>query len=105
MRHGSSRRRGVTSILAMLFLVLFSVLAIGFYASITTGVQIANNERHATNSLLAADSGMAFLPYRWSIFVVPATTTQGQLLPLVANNLASQMNGTANMGPMSVGYV
>jgi hypothetical protein len=95
----------VASVLAMLYLVLFSVLAIGFYASVTTGVQIAANERHATDALIAADSGMEVLRWQLAQFLVPATTTQDQLLPLAATQLGAQMNGTGNMGTMTVGYV
>ena len=38
-------RRGVASVLAMLYLVIFSTLALGFFASTTLSTQIAGNDR------------------------------------------------------------
>ena len=35
----SHRRRGTASVLAMLYLVIFSTLAIGFYSAVTTSVE------------------------------------------------------------------
>jgi hypothetical protein len=43
------RRRGVAAILAMMFLVIFGTLAVGFYASTTISVQVA---RPKSNSRL-----------------------------------------------------
>src|SRR5687768_12755297 len=63
-RSRSRRRRGVTSMLAMMFLVLFGALALGFYASINASVQIANNQQHSTKALLAAESGFHFMRYQ-----------------------------------------
>src|SRR5205809_389468 len=39
------RRRGITSAMAMLYLTLFATLSLGFYASITTSVQVARNDQ------------------------------------------------------------
>ena len=41
-RAGTRPRRGVTALLAMLYLLLISSLAIGFYAATTTQSQVAS---------------------------------------------------------------
>jgi hypothetical protein len=88
----------------MLFLVVFSTLAIGFYAACTTATQTAANDEHVAHAQNAAESGMAFARYQLSRFVVPASTTQGQLLSTAATALSQQLNGTRNLGAMTVGF-
>ena len=48
----------MASVLAMLFLVIFSALAVGFYAQMNSAVQVAGNERRTNESLIAAESGL-----------------------------------------------
>jgi hypothetical protein len=50
---------------------------------------------------------MSFMRWELAQAVIPASTAQNQLLAVTANNLATQMNGTGNLGSgsMSVGYV
>jgi len=54
LRYHANRYRGVTSALSMIYLVLFSTLAIGFYATVNTSIQVSDNEKRGTNALLAA---------------------------------------------------
>ena len=56
-------RRGATAIIAMLYLVLFSSLAVGFVAATQTAVQVAYNDDAAQRSILAAESGVEFVTY------------------------------------------
>ena len=44
--------------LAMMYLVLFAVLAVGFYASTGTNAQVSHNEKRRYLALGAAESGM-----------------------------------------------
>ncbi len=45
VNHPTNRlpRRGFVSVLAMLFVVLFSVLALGFFAEMTMSAQVSRN--------------------------------------------------------------
>jgi type II secretory pathway component PulK len=52
MRKCFFHRKGMTAVLAMLYMALFSTLALGFYASVTTAVQVARNEQRNTRTLL-----------------------------------------------------
>ncbi len=97
------QRRAITSMLAMLYLVLFAMLAVGFYASTNTAGQVSANEQRRYRSLGAAESGMDFARYQlFQVSVLP-TTTNDQILNEIYKDLSIQLNGTANMGIRTVG--
>ena len=87
----------MTSLLAMLFIVLFTMLAIGFAEATVLNAQIADNERTVQRTLTNADSGMAFIRYQLTNVNLPATTTSANLMSNLASELGSRLNGTANM--------
>ena len=58
MVRGRHHRRGGVSILAMLYLSLFAMLAITFSAMSSSGVQVAANQRRVQKAYLAAESGL-----------------------------------------------
>src|SRR5678815_1184344 len=61
LRNPSNRaRHGIASLLAMLYLVLFSVLALGFYTQVTMSAQCSASERRTMEALTAAQSGVHF---------------------------------------------
>src|SRR3954465_614057 len=96
-------RRGLTSMLAMLYLVLFATLAVGFYASTGTSAQVSTNELRRHKALGAAESGMDFMRYQLAQTGIPPQTTGLPALTEIQTELATQMNGTANLKAMSVG--
>jgi len=67
-------RRGAVAMLAMLYLVLFSTMAIGFYAAVTTASQTSNSDQRVTRAQLAAESGMDFMRYQLATVSIPPTT-------------------------------
>lgn len=67
----SSRRRGLASLLAMLYLVVFAALALGFYAQTNVSVQVSNNERRVKESLAAAEAGLQYIRYELSRVTIP----------------------------------
>src|SRR3954469_8466988 len=90
----SRPRRGITSMLAMLYLVLFATLAVGFYASTGTSAQVSTNEQRRYRALGAAESGMDFIRYQlYQTSVLPATPND-QVLNEIYKDLAAQLNGT-----------
>jgi len=100
--HATRRRRGIASVLAMLYLVLFSVMAIGFYAATTMATQISRNERRISDSQLAAESGLQFMRYQLGQVDISTGTLQADLLPKVCTELGRLMNNTGNMGGNTV---
>jgi hypothetical protein len=95
-------RRGIASVLAMLFLILFSALAVGFYATSTTSAQVSKNERTASEAMLAAEGGLQFMRYQLGSIDIPVNTTNAGLLSAVCAELGRLMDGTSNMGGQTV---
>src|SRR6476469_6796889 len=88
-------RRGVVSIMAMLYMVIFSVMALGFYAATTTASQVSSNERRAQAALLAAESGTQFLRYHLSALDINAGLTADKIFEKVYQQLADRLEPTA----------
>src|ERR1041385_5887338 len=96
------QRQGITSLLAMLYLVLFATLAIGFYSATNTSVIVVDNEKRGALALVAAESGMEFIRYQLAQVTIPYGTTQAQLFSTVTTQLSNQLNGTANLTGKSI---
>jgi len=91
------RRKGVTSVLAMLYLVLFSCLAVGFYGAVTTAVQVSSNETHGRRAMLSAESGMEFMRYTLGNVDIPHSTPPDQMWPTLCSQVKAQLDGTRNV--------
>jgi hypothetical protein len=91
-------------VLAMMYLMLFSALAVGFYAVASMSPQVATNERDAGLAQWAAESGMSFIRTQLWQLSVPPSTPQDDLLQQVYLDLAAQMDGTPNLAGTQVGY-
>ena len=90
----SRRLHGMASVLAMLYLVLFSMLAIGFYAGTTIATQVSRNEQRIDESQFAAESTMDWARrqmVRWN--VTPGGTSSATYTALWAQVTAT-LNGT-----------
>ena len=87
-----SRRHGLSSLLAMLFLVLFSTLAVGFYTSSATSSQISGNNRSLSLAQSAAEAGTQYIRYRLYKMVIAPNTPDSALMAAVAADLNVQMN-------------
>lgn len=97
------RHRGISSILAMIFLTLFSALAIGFYTSVSTAVQVSYNDQHGTLALTAADSGMDFMRYQLANVNIPPNTAPANVIDELYKDLQNHINGTSNMRGLTIG--
>ena len=92
-----ANRRGVASLMAMLFLVVFSALAIGFYAQATMSSQVSASQRRGHDAQLAAEEGLAFIKYHLSAMDVPHLQP-AQLMEEISMQLGDRLNGTPNLG-------
>ena len=93
----------MAAVLAMMYLVLFSSLAVGFYAATTTSAQLASNDLRGSDALMAAESGMQLVRYQLANLNIPHNTAQGNLFTTIYNQLSTNLNGTANMAGQTVG--
>jgi hypothetical protein len=80
------RRRGVTAVLAMLFLVLFTSLAVAMFGMSSTNVQTAANLSDVDRARATAESGLHWTSYRFIKMVRPKTTI-GNITADVADDL------------------
>ena len=97
------RRRGAVSIIAMVFVVLFSVLAVGAYSSITNSIQTSYNQRDVNAARAAAESGMEFIRYQLYQLNIPHNTPPAAMFGTVYVKLGLALNGTLNMNGDTVG--
>jgi len=98
-------RRGITSLLAMLYLVLFAALALGFYAQTNLSAQVSFNEQRLNESQAGAEAGLQFLRYHLSALNVPDNpTTPAKVFEDVYMQLAGRVEATGNLGAQVVGY-
>src|ERR1700733_2477998 len=93
----SFRRLGVAYLLAMLYLMLFTVLGIALAAASTLSVQMANNDRCAADAQAAAESGLEFVRYQLGQIVIPRHTADANLVAVIAEALGRQLDGSPNM--------
>jgi len=95
--------------LAMLFLVLFATLAVGFYASTDMSSQVSANDEHVSRSFVAAESGLEYMKYQLAHVHIPPTTTQvDQVTTQLFSDLQNAMESTGNLGSLTLaksGYV
>jgi hypothetical protein len=78
MRTKMANRRGGSSIMAVFFVTLFSVLALSFTSMSTVNVSMARNHRDLTGAQAATESGLAYARFLVNSYIPPtaAYTTQ-----------------------------
>jgi hypothetical protein len=90
-------RRGIASLLAMLYLVIFATLALGFYAAVTTASQLAHNDERSLNAQVAAESGLQFIQYELTRVRVPGIANGQEMLKEVHKDLLAQQSASDNV--------
>ena len=104
VRRSAGRRRGISYLLALLYLVLFAAVSLGFFAQTNLGAQVAANEQRVLAAQVAAESGLQFVRYQLSKVKVAPTVARERVLEEVYNQLSVAMDGTGNLGPRRLGY-
>jgi hypothetical protein len=86
-------RRGVASLLALLFVAIVAMMAVGFYASTTTASQMAHNHSRTDAARLAAETGMEFMRHQLSkVSVTGSTDVSAQVFADLATLIDSSTN-------------
>jgi hypothetical protein len=98
----NSRRRGMSSVLAMLFLIIFSTMAVGFYATTATQSQVAASDRRIARAYTAAESGMDFMRYQLGGVSIPPGTASDDVVAALFEDLQLQLDETGNLGKYSI---
>jgi hypothetical protein len=90
-------RRGVTAVLAMLYLTLMASLALGFYSSSNTAVMVSHNEQKVEKARLAAESGLEFVRFHLSRIAIPPKTPPDDRFTFMATRMETALNGSGNL--------
>lgn len=80
------KRKGATLVLSMLFIVLFSALAVSMATVAGTNTQVASNQHKANTALYAAQSGIECVKYIINTINL-GETNQNYVTPAEANNV------------------
>ena len=102
--HTTYRRRGSTLLLTMVFLALFTTLALSFTAATDMNFRQANSYRSAAEAQMAAESGAEFMLASLSQLIIPVEKAEADLLGAVHQYLAADMDGTATLGGEALTY-
>jgi hypothetical protein len=81
----------------MLYLIIFSALALGFYTQSTLSVQVSSSERRLNESQAAAESGLQYMRYWLSTLDVPGDKPKDKVLEEVYQELAGQLETTGSL--------
>ncbi len=88
-----TQREGASLILSMVFILVFSALAVSIAASAGTNTQIASTQRRVASALAGAASGLEVQRYWLSRVVIPSSTPPsaylGTIVDAVRNDMAS----------------
>jgi hypothetical protein len=86
----------------MLYLVLFAVLAIGFYAATNVSNQVTTNDANVAQAFMASESGMDFMRYQLAHVSIPASTTPDDVMDVLYAELQDNLDGTGNLGAYTI---
>src|SRR4030066_1378672 len=96
-----SKNRGAVLIISMIFLVIFSALAVSMATLSGTNVQIANNQRNADRARACAESGFDVIRFWLNQVSIPGTTLEADRFLQIAGSLQNELttNSITNVAP------
>ena len=97
------KHRGAALILSMIFVLVFSALAVGVAAISGTNVQIADNQRKVNGAFASAESGLEVMRYWLSRVHFPSSTSPTAILSTISTSLQNDLTSN-NISNISVNY-
>src|SRR3954467_10571151 len=85
-------RRGVTALIAMLFLILITTLTLAMFHVAAGNVQTSANYSDLTRAQQAAESGLRWTNYRFASMIRPRDLA-GTITPAIAANIWARPDG------------
>ena len=98
------KRKGLISVLAIMFLAIFATMALVFVESASTNLTCADNQSRILQARLSAESGMAYLSNVLEKLQLAGSPSGQALLDAAAAALRTQLSGSANLGGQAVTY-
>jgi len=90
------KQRGAVLLISMIFIIVFSALAVSMATLSGTNVQIADNQRKADGARSCAESGLQVVRYWLNRVSIPGTTAQSQRFAQTATSLRNVMAASGN---------
>ncbi|MBN2128733.1 MAG: pilus assembly PilX N-terminal domain-containing protein [Sedimentisphaerales bacterium] len=87
-----TRRKGAVLVLSLIFIVMFSALAVAMADISGVNVQVAQNQRQSDQALAAAESGLEVVRYWLGRFIMPKTTLPANYLSTIITSLQSDLS-------------
>ena len=96
-----SKYRGAVLIISMIFLVIFSALAVSMATLSGTNVQLADNQRNADRARACAESGFDVIRFWLNQVSIPGTTLEADIFNQIAGSLQNELttNCITNVAP------
>ena len=94
-------RRGAVLIISMIFVLIFSTLAVSMATMSGTNVQLASNQRKLNSTLSAAHSGLEAMQYWMKRVTIPDSTHPSDYLSTVFSSFQNDLadNSITNINP------
>lgn len=96
-RRRTGRHRGVVSILAMMFIVIFSALAAAMAIVSQGNLRTAETYQRVNRALAAAETGLTFASYRLNEAARRVKTTEGSIDEQIADDLWFGSSGSTGL--------
>jgi len=101
LKKALKNRRGAVLIISMIFVLIFSTLAVSLVTMSGTNVQLASNQHNANSTLSAAHSGLEAMQYWMKRVTIPDSTQPSDYLSTVFSCLQNDLtaNSITNISP------
>ena len=99
-RSVKQKHRGITLIISMIFVLVFSALAVSMATLSGTNVQLAENQRKANCARACAESGLEIIRLWLSHVSISGTTAETLKLREIANSFQSAAYDISNVMPI-----
>jgi len=86
-----SKNRGAVLILSMIFLIIFSAMAVSMAALSGTNIQLADNQRNADRARACAESGFDVIRFWLNKVSIPGTTLEADRFNQIAGSLQNEL--------------
>lgn len=99
----SKNKSGAALIISMIFVLIFSALAVSLASLSGANVQLANNQRKSDSARGAAESGLDIMRYWFSHVSIPGSTPPSQIFQQVAISLQNVL-ATSSITNITTNY-
>lgn len=93
------KRRGAALIISMIFILIFSALAVSLATISGTNLQIADNQHKVNSAFVSAESGLEVMRYWLNRVCIPNSTVPSAIFSTIAVSLQNDLalNGISNI--------